>query len=84
MTCAESEDETDDEKVELIEDSVSVKKQWTEDSKNPDYNLIIIHAANIGFRAKVNVEIGSYLIHGFTQKVKENIEKNQNKTLDVI
>lgn len=28
-------------------------------------------------------EIGSYLIYGFTQKIRKNIGKYQHKTLDI-
>eukprot|EP01083_Nonionella_stella_P108323 314939_1 len=54
---------------------------WTTANKNPDYLLAKIHAANIGYQAKCNTELGSYLIYHFVQRMKLNIEKKENKTL---
>ena len=42
---------------------------------NPDYKLVEIHAANIGYQAKCNLINGSYLIYGFTQRLKQDTLK---------
>ena len=46
---------------------VMTSNDWTTDTKNPDYNLVVVHAANRGYQAKINSQIGSYLINEFTQ-----------------
>ena len=83
-------DEKQEEKMEEEEDTgkqlsvkhdIESKRQWTTNTKNPDFKLVEIHAANHGFQAKANEKIGSYLIHGFTQKMIQNIMKKQGKTL---
>eukprot|EP01083_Nonionella_stella_P094836 266189_1 len=50
---------------------------WKSDESNPDYKLVTIHAANMGFEAKLNSINGSYLINHLVRKMLENIEKKQ-------
>ncbi len=57
--------------------------QWTQ-KLNPDYKLVQINASNLGFQAKCDLRFGSFLIYEFTQKMKQNIEKTENKTLATI
>ena len=42
---------------------------WMHDENNPDYKLAIIHAANIGFKSKMSVETGSFLLTEFKEKI---------------
>eukprot|EP01083_Nonionella_stella_P080975 222778_1 len=84
-------EEEEDCKLEILEQDEQGKgpslsaiqdgNEWTTSTKNPDYKLVEIHAANAGFQAKAHAEKGSYLIYLFTQKMKSNIEENENKTL---
>ena len=64
-------------------EDVQKEDEWTKSSKNPDYNLITVHASNPGFVAKMNTseEVGSYLTYFFAKKVTENAKKAQNKEL---
>ena len=64
-------DDDEDDKVDEREESskqitlkqdIQSEKQWTQHTKNPDYKLVAIHAANKGFMAKTNMNDGSYLI----------------------
>eukprot|EP00483_Globobulimina_turgida_P011754 UN11776 len=57
---------------------------WTYETKNPDYNLAQIHAANIGFQAKCDLRFGSYLISYFVEKMKKNIQNKENKSLQTV
>ena len=61
----------------VIDDLMNVKNQWTQNSKNPDYNLITIHAANAGLRAKINPETGSYFI--FNSWIHTKIKRKHYK-----
>eukprot|EP01083_Nonionella_stella_P064938 169739_1 len=80
---------TDEYKIEIETDQVKGFRlsdvqggdEWTTHTKNPDYKLVEIHAANAGFQAKAHMQFGSYLIYLFTKKMKSNIERNENKTL---
>eukprot|EP01084_Bolivina_argentea_P007654 14381_1 len=58
--------------------------EWPRGSQNPDFKLVEIHAANPGYQAKLHKETGSYLIYGFTYKMKINILKKQGRTLQEI
>eukprot|EP01083_Nonionella_stella_P164627 545451_1 len=58
--------------------------KWTTSTKNPDYKLVEIHAANAGFQAKAHTQFGSYLIYLFAKKMKSNIERNEYKTLSLL
>ena len=48
---------------------------WTTTTKNEDYNLAVVHAANSGYIAKSRSDQGSYLIQRFTIGVERNIER---------
>eukprot|EP01084_Bolivina_argentea_P033084 61224_1 len=54
-------------------EDISQGNEWTHRTKNPDYKLSIINAANTGYQAKCSEDKGSYLIHAFTAKMGENI-----------
>ena len=54
---------------------------WTSKTKNPDYNLVIVKAANSGFAAKFNNECGSYVVYFLTMAIRRNVEKRQGRTL---
>eukprot|EP01083_Nonionella_stella_P066452 175010_1 len=73
--------EKDDRDKGIVLGHIRTGNEWTMSTKNPDYKLIEIHAANTGFQAKCHREFGSYLIYLFTQKMLKNIEGDQNKTL---
>ena len=53
---------------------------WTSSTKNPDYNMVTVFAANSGFVAKMNYN-GSYLVYYLTKAIKSNVERQQGKTL---
>merc|ERR1712154_113444 len=63
---------------------IVTNRDWTTDTKNPDYNLVVVHAANQGYQAKINASTGSYLIHEWTQRMTRNIENEEGKTLATI
>ena len=42
-----------------------VNAEWAADEVNPDYMLVEVHAANVGFEAKMRMAEGSYLITEF-------------------
>jgi len=54
---------------------------WTTSGKNPDYNLVQIRAANKGFMAKANEEMGSYLTRLIIENMMESIERGEDKTI---
>ena len=54
-------------------ENMSVNR-WTSSTKNPDYNLVLVHAANSGFVAKMNYK-GSYLVYVLARKIRANVEK---------
>ena len=67
-------------------EDVQKNNEWTRTSKNPDYNLISIHASNPGFVAKMNnsEEVGSYLTYFFVKYLKRYIEGGNNGGLGAI
>ena len=65
-----------------VTEALVVDPEWTSRSKNPDYNLIVVHGSNDGFVSKMNEsEVGSYLTYSFAKAVKYRIEKKQRKGL---
>ena len=60
-------------------ESVSTGRSWTTSTKNPDFQLAVIHAANAGFQSKLHRVNGSYVIYGFTQKMKLNLRNKRNR-----
>ena len=54
---------------------------WGAKDKNPDYNLVEIHASNIGFQSKYNADNGSYLLYEFSKRITENILNNKKEKL---
>eukprot|EP01083_Nonionella_stella_P069754 186152_1 len=76
--------EHDDEDKGISLNNIATGNAWTMSTKNPDFKLVEIHAANSGFQAKCNRRLGSYLIYSFTMKMKQNIEGKQRKTLGAV
>ena len=62
---------------------VQRKTKWTTDTKNPDYNLITVHASNAGYVAKMHgsEQVGSYLTYFFVQKLKRDVEDGNTNGL---
>ena len=60
--------------------------EWTTNNKNPDYNLITVHASNAGFVAKMHgdEDVGSYLSYFFVKELKQNVIDGNKKTLGQI
>ena len=56
---------------------------WAIDTKNPDYNLIAVHASNAGFVAKMHgaEDVGSYLSYFFANKLRQNVKDGNTKGL---
>ena len=65
-------DASDSPKNYTAADVTAPLELWVAGERNPDHKLIVLHAANKGFQAKLNSKDGSYLIHLFTQKVMQN------------
>ena len=83
-TSLDSKKSTDSPKNTTFED-VQEDFEWTTSTKNPDYNLVLIHAANSGFVAKMQEsEVGSYLTYFFTKKIQDNIVDHGRRGLAVI
>eukprot|EP01084_Bolivina_argentea_P082653 149644_1 len=49
---------------------------WQHNTRNPDFRLVEIHAANPGFQSKLNTNIGSYMIYEFYSKVMSQLKDN--------
>ena len=47
---------------------------WAHGTKNPDYKLVEINAANAGFKSKLNDD-GSYMIYGFVEEMINDLNK---------
>ena len=61
-------------------DDVQSAGAWTSTTKNPDYDLVEVYAANSGFVAKMDYN-GSYLVYYLTMAIKNNVEKKLGRTL---
>lgn len=59
-------------------------EMWVKGEHNPDHMLVELHAANAGFQAKLNADIGSYLISGFCEKVKGNLGKEKKYLCELV
>ena len=70
--------------LHVSSDEIRSQSSWTTSEVNPDYNLAVICSANIGFQAKIRGDRGSDFIWSFIEKVKTNIDKNENRTLQDI
>ena len=70
-----------------IQKTISVESMergrgWTTKTKSEDYNLVLVHAANIGYIATIqSAENGSYLISLLTQTLRDNVQRKQPKGL---
>ena len=47
--------------------------KWERGTKNPDYKLVEISASNPGFQAKLSSSIGSYMIYGFVDEMRNDL-----------
>ena len=57
------------------------QRSWTTKDKNPDFNLVEIHASNIGFQSKYNQDNGSYLLYEFAKRITEYTLNNKKEEL---
>ena len=65
--------------------ALQMETEWTSRTKNPDYNLAVVHGANDGFVSKMqNSEVGSYLTYCFIKMVKERIKRKARQGLSDI
>eukprot|EP01084_Bolivina_argentea_P140499 246977_1 len=62
-------------------DDLSTTVMWNQFTKNPDYLLAQVHAANTGFQAKCNTTFGSYLIYEFVRKMAEHGQTESLSTM---
>ena len=68
-----------------IVQALQMETEWTSRTKNPDFNLAVVHGANDGFVSKMqNSEVGSYLTYCFIKMVKERIKRKARKGLSDI
>eukprot|EP01084_Bolivina_argentea_P272623 464240_1 len=54
--------------------------KWIRGTDNPDYQLAVISAANVGFQSKMN-SFGSYFIKALTDKMSVNIKNGNERFL---
>merc|ERR1711971_364554 len=64
-----------------LADIASADDWSSKNAKNPDFNLVLIQAANVGFQAKMSAVSGSYLISEFTRNMTQSVVKKDEKTL---
>ena len=57
------------------------QRAWTTNSKNPDYNLVVVHAANEGFVAKMSSDVGSYAVYALSKVIRTNVGRIPAKGL---
>lgn len=50
------------------------RNEWAKNEHNPDYNLVVLNAANKDFQSKCDTLAGSYFITKFVEKIKKNDE----------
>ena len=63
----------------LMEESEG-RNTRTASTKNPDHDLVEVHASNAGIGDKMNYN-GSYLVYCMTMAIKNSVEKKLRKTL---
>ena len=57
--------------------------EWTAETKNPDYNSVVVHGANDGFVSLMKTNhVGSYLTYFFVKAVKQRIKRQERKGLE--
>ena len=57
-------------------------RQWTTSQPNPDYKLMVIESANIGFQANMrHDDVGSLLIYEFIMTIIESIRSHDRRSL---
>ena len=65
-----------------VMEALEVETEWTSKTKNPDYNMVVVHGANDGFVSKMQEnEVGSYLTYFFAKAVRMRIERKERKGL---
>ena len=90
VVAVSSEDMSDELKssdiaTSIDSDDIKVEEACTNFTKNLDYKLAVIHAANIGFQARMRSdEVGSLLLYLFTTKLSKNIANHEKKVLSDI
>ena len=52
---------------------------WERGDHNPDYKLVEINAANTGFQSFLSYNKGSYMIHGFVDKMIKDLDNNKQR-----
>ena len=57
---------------------------WERGTKNPDYLLVEINAANPGFESKMSKTKGSYMISKFVEKMMKNLNDNNPRFIHQI
>eukprot|EP01083_Nonionella_stella_P071698 192737_1 len=60
---------------DVVNDEKQKKDIWSADQHNPDFKLVTIHAANLGFKAKMDCTFGSYLTKTFVDKMHGNFNQ---------
>lgn len=73
--------EGDTDKSFTVENVQHPYEIWVKGEKNPDHGLMEIHGANSGFQAKINSEVGSYLISHFVEKMLANEAAKEKKCI---
>ena len=63
---------------------VSKSDGWYHLENNPDHNLAVIYASNIGFEAKMRSDTGSYVISKLVEKIELNPDKFLYEIMDEI
>ena len=61
-------------------EDVHVPNEWTPSRKNPDYNLILVQAANAGYTARAG-DTGSYFTSLFVEKLMGDIEDGRERRI---
>eukprot|EP01084_Bolivina_argentea_P123873 219506_1 len=57
---------------------------WDYNTRNPDHKLVEIHSSNTDFQAKMNNDIGSYMLYEFVTKVIDDLDNNKNQYIHQI
>ena len=56
--------------MEVLDVLGNEEVQWAYNEHNPDYRLVVVHAANDGFQSKMDIEKGSYTITQFCKRLQ--------------
>lgn len=86
-TVIREEDEEEEKKIMIDQQDTAHAVQntsddlWPKDSKNPDYLLAEIHAANPGFKSFMHGKDGSFLLRGFKRVMMKDIKKGKSRCI---